>query len=157
MTRIAELDERLLAHLRAKGLKSTRQRKVILDAFVASDTHVPLDQILAKVQETMPGVGFATVYRTMKLFCDAGLAHERKFDGGLTCYEVAAVDQDEHHDHLICTTCGHIFEFHDEFIEQRQDDLAKARGLSIVSHRHNIYAECIEPEHCKYLQASQSS
>ena len=140
------LEERLAQHMRDRGLKNTRQREVIFEIFVNSPDHVAIDELLERVQGQMAGVGYATVYRTLKLFVEAGVAHERRFQDGQTRYERVQVG--EHHDHLLCRTCGHIFEFEDELIEQRQNDVARARGLRVVAHRHEIYGECLRPDDC---------
>ncbi len=142
------LVERLAAYMKDHRLKQTRQRQVIFDTFVACEDHVAIDDLLLRVQASMPGVGYATVYRTMKLFTDAGIAHERRFQDGQTRYE--PVEAGEHHDHLICRTCGHIFEFEDELIEQRQAQVAREHGLRLVSHRHDIYGECLDPDSCAH-------
>lgn len=138
---------RLNDYLRAQGLKHTRQREAILDEFVDAGEHISLDELLAKVQQKMPGVGYATVYRSMKLFVEAGLAHERKFGDGQTRYEAARVG-DPHHDHIICVRCGRIFEFEDEVIEERQDAIAARFGMTIVSHRLDIWGQCADPNAC---------
>jgi Fur family ferric uptake transcriptional regulator len=138
-------------HMRERGLKHTRQRDEILEAFFAATGHVSVDDLLGLVQARMPGVGHATVYRTMKLFAEAGVAHERHFQDGQTRYEPVVAD--EHHDHLICTVCDTIFEFEDDVIEQRQQEIARAHGLRVASHRHEIYGTCLEPEACPHRTA----
>lgn len=145
------VEARLRDHMRREGLKNTRQRDVIFSTFSGLDHHVSLDELLVLVQEHMPGVGYATVYRTMKLFTEAGVAHERHFGDGQTRYELAQPG-DDHHDHLICRTCGHIFEFEDEEIERRQAAVAAAHGLRIVSHRLDLWGECSAPESCEHRQ-----
>jgi Fur family ferric uptake transcriptional regulator len=135
------LAERLATYMRSKSLKSTRQRTAIFEAFASSDVHLSLDEILALAQRRHAGLGYATVYRTMKMLVDASVAEERQFGDGQTRYE-AAESADEHHDHLICRTCGHIFEFEDEQIESRQSLIAESFGLRIVAHRLVIWGEC---------------
>lgn len=145
---VEEAQRKLNVYMRERGLKHTRQRDQILEAFFAAGGHVSIDDLLGHVQERMAGVGYATVYRTMKLFSEAGVAHERHFDDGQSRYE--PVVDDEHHDHLICTTCGTIFEFEDPIIEQRQFDIAAAHGIRVEHHRHEIYGSCLAPETCKH-------
>ncbi len=135
------LQLRLDRHIEQKGLKFTRQRQVILETFVELGGHAAVDELLSRVQVRMPGVGHATIYRTMKLFTEAGVAHERRFDDGQTRYEPVVVGHD-HHDHLICRTCGHIFEFDEPEIERLQCEVAARHGLRIVAHRHDIWGEC---------------
>ena len=122
-----------------RGLKSTKQREAIIDVFFRAGGHVTISELLAKVRRKEPRVGFATVYRTLRLLCDAGLADERHFGGGLARYERAG---GAHHDHLICTTCGRVEEFENPAIEQLQDDVARAHGFRIASHKHEIYGTC---------------
>ena len=141
MADLERLEERLERYLSEHGLKHTRQRETILRVFASSGDHLSLDELLQRVQQEMPGVGYATVYRTMKLFTAAGVAHERQFGDGQTRYEPVTVD-DEHHDHLICVRCGRIYEFDDPLIERRQDEIARERGMRIVSHRHDIWVIC---------------
>lgn len=149
MADVEPLRERLAAYMRAKGLKSTRQRSAIFEAFLASDVHLSLDEILALAQKEHAGLGYATVYRTMKLLVDAEVAEERQFGDGQTRFEVADVGED-HHDHLICRTCGTIFEFEDEHIEARQAEIAKQYGLRIVAHRLDLWGECRTPDDCEH-------
>jgi Fur family ferric uptake transcriptional regulator len=122
-----------------RGLKNTRQREAIVDVFFRAGGHVTISELLAKVRRREPGVGFATVYRTLRLLCDAGLADERHFGGGLARYERAG---GAHHDHLICTTCGRVEEFENAAIEQLQEEVAHTRGFRIASHKHEIYGTC---------------
>jgi Fur family ferric uptake transcriptional regulator len=99
----------LLARFMADhGLKSTRQRTLIVETFFASEGHLSVEELWDKVRGTDARVSVATVYRTMKLLSDSGLAHARNFGDGQTRYE-AAVGR-HHHDHLICTSCGTIVE-----------------------------------------------
>lgn len=143
--------ERLAVFMDARGLKHTRQRDMILDEFYAAGSHVSVDDLLKLVVERMAGVGAATVYRTLKLFAEAGVAHERHFADGQTRYE--PVTSDDHHDHLICTVCGTIFEFEDPIIEARQAEVAREHGLIVHTHRHEIYGTCMAPETCKHRAA----
>ena len=140
----------LTEYLNKKGLKNTRQRKLILEVFLQSPTHVSPEELLSAVQQESKGVGMATIYRTMKLFTEAGISHERRFDDGVTRYEVAY--NKDHHDHLICTLCGHIFEFEDEIIEEQQRLVAQKYNLQITSHKLQIYGQCQEAENCSRYQ-----
>ena len=148
MSAVEEASARLARHMRDKGLKSTRQRDEILEAFFAQGGHVSIDDLLSRVQERMPGVGYATVYRSMKLFVEAGIAHERHFHDGQTRFEPILTD--DHHDHLICTDCGRIFEFEDPDIEARQQEVAARHGLRLTSHRHEIYGACLAGASCPH-------
>jgi Fur family ferric uptake transcriptional regulator len=132
--------ERLASWIAARGLKATRQRDVIVDAFFSTEGHLSVDQLLEKAKERDPSIGAATVYRTMKILTDAGLASARHFEGGQTKYE-AALDR-HHHDHLICTSCGNIVEFENERIEELQDRVALEHGFIVTRHKLELYGLC---------------
>lgn len=123
-----------------QGLRSTRQRDIILDIFLASHQHLSVEELYFKVKASHPGIGFATVYRTLKLLVEAGVARELTLKDGQARYEHVLAG--EHHDHLICTGCGSIVEFEDETIERLQDDIAMRHGFTITSHRLELYGLC---------------
>lgn len=123
-----------------RGLRSTRQRDLILDVFLSSHEHLSVEELYLKVKASNPGVGQATVYRTLKLFVEAGLAREMHLTDGQTRYE--HVMAGEHHDHLICTSCAKIVEFEDETIERLQGEIAQRHGFTITSHRLELYGVC---------------
>ena len=101
-----------------------------------------IDDLLAKVRKRSPKVGYATVYRTMKLLTDSGIAAARQFGDGQTRYEVMG-DGHGHHDHLICTNCGLILEFENDTIEQLQDEMAdRLGGFKLVRHKLELYGLC---------------
>jgi Fur family ferric uptake transcriptional regulator len=134
-----EPERRALArYLDEHKLKHTRQRDVILEAFLDARGHVTSDELYQQIRELEPTIGYTTVYRTMKLLCEAGLAAERHFDEGSTRYEIAH----EHHDHLVCTRCGTIVEFECEMIEKTQEEIASRYGFQILRHRHELYGLC---------------
>jgi Fur family ferric uptake transcriptional regulator len=82
------------------------------------------------------------VYRTLKLFCDAGIANAHHFRDGITLYEHTG----HHHDHLICTDCGAIVEFESAAIEKEQDRIARSNGFRLLRHRHILYAACTKQD-----------
>ncbi len=123
------------------GLKSTRQRSLIVDTFFSVGGHLfVVEELWSKVSEQDAKVSVATVYRTMKLLNDYGLAHARNFGDGQTRYEAAAGR--EHHDHLICTRCGRIVEFENDRIEAMQDAVARKHGFIVTSHKMELYGSC---------------
>jgi len=130
----------LTRYLEKNGLKQTRQRAAILDVFLDTTGHISSEDLYLRVRERLPQIGFTTVYRTMKLLCDAGLAHERNFDGGVTRYEIPH----EHHDHLVCVRCGKIIEFECQMIEQAQDEIAERYHFHVLRHRHELYGHCAD-------------
>jgi len=138
---LKEAERRLTAHLKSKGLKVTRQRELILESFLKTGKHIGVEELLQQVRRRSPTIGNATVYRTMKLFVEAGIAEERRFSTGVTLYE--AHDGDEHHhDHLICTACERIFEFENEEIEKLQDEVAESHGFKLTHHKMELYGLC---------------
>ena len=134
-----EVELRSLArYLEEHSLKHTKQRDAILDVFLQATGHITSEEIYQRVQDEHPSIGYTTVYRTMKLLCDAGLAIERRFDDGLTRYEIAH----EHHDHLVCVRCGKIIEFECRMIESTQNEIAERYGFQVLRHRHELYGHC---------------
>ncbi len=133
----SEVFEKFIAE---RGLKSTRQRSLILETFFGLEGHLSVEELWAKVRSVDERVSVATVYRTMKLLAESGLAHARNFGDGQTRYE-AAVGR-EHHDHLICTSCGTIIEFENDQIEKLQELIARRQGFRVVSHKMELYGLC---------------
>ena len=136
----AQTQEILLRYMAQKGLKSTRQRSLIVDTFLETSGHVSVDDLLSRVRGADPKVSAATVYRTMKLLTECGLAHAQHFGDGQTRYETAAGR--EHHDHLICTRCGTIVEFENDRIEAMQEAVAKMHGFKVSRHKMELYGLC---------------
>jgi Fur family ferric uptake transcriptional regulator len=130
----------LQAYMDKKGLRSTDQRRLIIETFFRSDNHVSIEELLARVRSKDRKVGYATVYRTLKLLTECGIANERRFGDGLTRYELA--DEAAHHDHLICVECGDITEFEEPQIEALQERVAHAHGFQLRSHKHELYGVC---------------
>lgn len=130
--------ETLKGYLKEKGLKQTRQREVIASTFFKTDKHIGIEELLEKVKNIEPSIGYVTVYRTLLLLKECGLAHQRNFGDGQSLFENAG----EHHDHMICIKCGKIVEFEDDRIEALQEEVAKNYHFKIVSHRHEIYGAC---------------
>ncbi|MBX3247985.1 MAG: transcriptional repressor [Myxococcales bacterium] len=122
------------------GLRSTSQRRTVTDVFFRSSGHLSIEELLGLVRERDPKIGYATVYRTLKLLKDSGLAYERHFGDGVSRYEIAV--EDEHHDHLICLECGTIVEFENEKIEALQDEIAARHGFKLKRHIHELYGIC---------------
>ena len=122
------------------GLKHSRQRERIAETFLAMGGHVSVEELVARVRRLDPRISVATVYRTMKLLADCGVAIPRQFGGGQTRYEAAT--RRPHHDHLICTTCGEIVEFANERIESLQELVARRHGFEVESHKLELYGRC---------------
>jgi len=134
-----EVERQALArYLERHNLKHTKQREAILEAFLEAEEHVTSEELFQRVREVHPTIGYTTVYRTMKLLCDAGLAIERHFEDGVTRYEI----EHEHHDHLVCTKCGKIIEFECSMIESAQNQIADRYRFRVLRHRHELYGHC---------------
>ena len=147
------MQQKLKTYLKSQGLKSTRQRELILDVFVQNSSHITPEELHRLVAHQSSNIGVATVYRTLKLFVQAKIATERRFDDNITRYEPRV--EGEHHDHMICTVCGHIYEFEDPTIEQRQVDVANELNMVITSHRLELYGYCKDKNSCEAYKASQ--
>ena len=130
--------EALARYLEEHGLKHTKQRDEILDAFLNAESHVTSEDLHKRIRAVHPNIGYTTVYRTMKLLCDAGLATERRFDDGVTRYEI----EHHHHDHLVCVRCGKIIEFECQMIEATQAEIAAEYNFRVLRHRHELYGHC---------------
>jgi Fur family ferric uptake transcriptional regulator len=130
----------LEAYMTRRGLRSTEQRRVIIDTFFGATEHITIDTLLREVRAVDARVGYATVYRTMKLLTESGVVQEHKFGDGFTRYELS--DDDAHHDHLICMECGKITEFEEDAIEELQAKIAKRHGFLVRAHKHEMYGVC---------------
>ena len=133
-----EVEQRALArYLEEHNLKHTKQREAILEVFLSERGHISSEDLYQRVRVDHSHIGYTTVYRTVKLLCDAGLAQETSFEG-ITRYEIAHA----HHDHLVCTRCGKIIEFECKMIEAAQEQIAKRYRFRILRHRHELYGHC---------------
>jgi len=127
--------------IKAKGMKYTEQRAIILQILVQCDDHLNAEDIHTIIQEKHPdqNVGIATIYRTLNFLEEVQLVTSLSFGKDGKRYESK---EDDHHDHLICTKCGEIVEFLDEQIEQRQEKIALKNGFKITDHSMQIYGIC---------------
>ena len=127
-------------HLIQSGLKGTRQRELIARAFFATNTHISAEALYRRVSGRDPRIGLVTVYRTLKLLKEAGLAHERQFGEGRALFEHASSER--HHDHMICTDCGKITEFENCKIEALQEQVARRFAFTLQYHKLELYGLC---------------
>ena len=132
---------RFREHLRGQRLKSTAQRDTIARVFFETQRHISVEELYREVKRRNPRIGYATVYRTMKLLTECGLAAERHFRDGEARYESA---EKRHHDHLICEGCGRIVEFEEERIEALQAQTARRLGFRFTGHKMELYGVCRE-------------
>ncbi len=125
-------------YLDEKKLKHTKQRDAILDVFLEVSGHITGENLYHEVRKRHDGIGQTTVYRTMKILCEAGLAVEHHFNDGVTRYEI----KHEHHDHLVCVKCGDIVEFQCAKIEEAQNAIVAEYDFLLLRHRHELYGHC---------------
>src|SRR5713101_2550999 len=129
------------ARLRERGLKSTSPRDDIARVFFDLGRHVSAEELYAEVKRINPHVGYATIYRTLKLLKECELLTERHFDEDQARYEVAG---EHHHDNFICEKCGKIMEFEDDAIERMQQDIASKLGVVLTRHKLELYGLCAD-------------
>ncbi len=127
-------------YLATKGLKHSRQRKGVLDIFLSIDKHLSVDELYRIAKKKNPSLGYATVYRTIKLLCECGLCRELKPEDGTSRYE--HLYGHRHHDHLICTKCGRFEEVIEPDIERLQEKLFVKYRFSPQRHRMELYGLC---------------
>jgi len=139
--RIEEVMADFHTRLQEAGLKSTRQRDTIVETFFSLDKHISADELLEEVREVQPRIGYATVYRTLKLLVEQGFALTKDFGDGQTRYDPIH-HQDPQHDHLICVDCRKILEFNDAKIAARLEEVARDLGYELRRKKLELYAEC---------------
>ena len=136
-----EIIEDLKVIIKQKGMKYTEQRAIILQILLKYDDHLNAEEIHSIIQKEhkSQNVGIATIYRTLNFLEEVELITSLSFGKDGKKYER---NKEEHHDHLICTSCGKIIEFLDEQIEQRQEKIALKNGFIITNHSMQIYGLC---------------
>lgn len=126
--------------LKRAGLKVTWPRKRILELFQdAGHRHLTAEDVYRLLQEQSADIGLATVYRVLGQLEQAGLLKQGRFQSDKAVYEL---DDGRHHDHLVCTKCGHVREFYDERIENLQRRVAQALGFTLEDHTLVLYGNC---------------
>lgn len=136
----AEEKEIFLKHVQKYGLRRTGQRDLILEVFLRTSEHLSSEDLYDLVKKQDPSVGQTTVYRTLKLLTEAGLAREVRFGDGRTHYEHHY--NREHHDHMICTECGKVVEFFSEELEAMQDEIAAKYNFILTQHSMRLLGLC---------------
>ena len=126
---------------KSKGVRLTDQRKVIAQVMSESKDHPDVDELHKRVNEIDKNISIATVYRTVKLFEEAGIIERHDFKEGKSRYEPLT---EEHHDHLIDIKTGEIIEFVDKDIEELQKKVAEKLGYKLVDHKLELYAQKIK-------------
>ena len=132
--------------IRKAGLKVTLPRVKILELLENSaQRHLSAEDVYKMLLENDEEIGLATVYRVLTQFEAAGLVTRHNFEGGHAVFEL---DRGEHHDHIVCVSCGRVEEFIDQTIERRQREIAEEHQFEMVDHSLIIYGRCKDPK-CK--------
>jgi Fur family transcriptional regulator, ferric uptake regulator len=129
-----------IQYVKDHGLKWSKQREHLFDLFASAGGHVTADEFYKLALKDFPCIGYATVYRTLRLLSESGLATAARFGHKSARYENAR--KDRHHDHMVCTGCGGIIEFSSAQIEKLQDAVARQQGFSITHHKMVLYGTC---------------
>lgn len=130
--------------LKHAGLKATLPRLHILDIFRDTNRrHLSAEDVYRLLLDKNVEIGLATVYRVLMQLQQAGLLKHARFDEGKAVYEL---DDGQHHDHLVCTDCGRVQEFHDEVIEQHQHQAARRLGFELGEHTLILYGRCTKAD-----------
>ena len=133
-----------LHELKSSGLKATLPRLKILEVFERSaQRHMSAEDVYRLLLSEGADIGLATVYRVLMQFEQAGLLTRSNFESGKSVFEL---NEGQHHDHLVCLTCGRVEEFFDAQIEQRQREVAQTRGFQLQEHSLALYAVCVKPD-----------
>ncbi len=127
----------------SKGLRITEQRRVIARVLSATQDHPDVEELHRRATAIDPGISIATVYRTVRLFEEAGVIERHEFQGNRSRYEAVP---EEHHDHLIDIETGAVVEFHDDELEALQMRIAARLGFRLVDHRMELYGVAAAPE-----------
>src|SRR2546430_10593312 len=151
----SEEQEVLLKHIQKRGLKRTAQRDLILDVFLRTEEHMSSEDLYRLVQKEDPEIGQTTVYRTLKLLTEAGLAREVRFGDGRTRYEHNY--KHPHHDHMICTECGRTIEFFSAELEAIQDSIVAKHRFKPTQHSLRIFGVCAQCQRRKDVNADETS
>lgn len=130
------MTDSIIDRCEAQGLRLTGQRRIIASVLEAATDHPDVEELYARASAVDPRISLATVYRTVKLFEEAGILERREFGDGRARYEDA--DRD-HHDHLIDVRSGEVIEFVDEEIEALQERIAEKLGYRLIGHRLELY------------------
>ena len=129
--------------LKSSGLKATGPRLKILEVFQhSSRRHMTAEDVYKSLLAEDADIGLATVYRVLMQFEQAGLLSRSHFESGRSVFEL---NEGQHHDHLVCISCGRVEEFYDAEIEKRQHAVAQERGFELQDHALALYAACTKP------------
>jgi Fur family ferric uptake transcriptional regulator len=128
--------------LKKAGLKITLPRIKILELLqLPSSQHTSAEDLYKQLLSKGEEIGLATVYRVLNQFDDAGIVTRHYFEGGKSVFELATQN---HHDHLVCLDCGHVIEFHDDLIEDRQREIAAENDMKLTAHSLYLYGRSLD-------------
>ena len=148
---VREAERILHEHLKRVGLKHTDQRDTILRTFLETREHLSRDELYRLVKKKDAKIGYTTVYRTLKLFAECGLASEVAFHDGIARYE-HQYNRRSHH-HMVCTECGSSVEFFSPEIDQLEQEIGRKHSYETTRHTFQIYGVC---EDCGRKRATKS-
>jgi Fur family ferric uptake transcriptional regulator len=131
--------QKLSAYIEKRGLRNSSARETIAKEFFKTKDHITIEELLLKTRKLNPKIGIATVYRTLHLLQECGLAIRRDFNTGVVSFEPQT---EHHHDHLICISCGKIIEFFFEEIERAQIKVAQKYDFVLQHHKMELYGSC---------------
>ncbi|MFB3813451.1 MAG: Fur family transcriptional regulator [Terriglobales bacterium] len=147
---VKQAQEILHRHLRRVGLKHTEQRDTILRTFLETSEHLSTEELHRLVRRKDPRIGFTTVYRTLKLLADCGLASAVAFQDGIARYE-HQYNRRSHH-HMVCTECGSSVEFFSPEIDRMEQEIGRKYRYVTTRHLFQIYGVC---EECRRRSAAR--
>lgn len=137
---LVAVQERVRAEARRRGIRWTAQRQIIVEQFLLAGEHLTAEALLARAREVDPAIGTATVYRTLNLLTEIGVASRVQLGDGAASFE-PLLDR-AHHDHLVCLACGLVVEFSDPGIERLQEEVAARHGFQLLRHRMELFGIC---------------
>jgi Fur family ferric uptake transcriptional regulator len=137
---VREARDILHRHLKRVGLKQTAQRDTILRTFLETRDHLSIDELHRLVQKQDSGIGYTTVYRTLKLLAECGLASEVAFHDGIARYE-HQYNRRSHH-HMVCTECGSSVEFFSQEVDKLEQEIGRRHHYLTTRHTFQIYGVC---------------
>jgi len=149
---VREAQEILHRHLKDVGLKQTAQRDTILRTFLETRDHLSTDELHRLVQKKDAGIGYTTVYRTLKLLAECGLASEVAFHDGIARYE-HQYNRRSHH-HMVCTDCGSSVEFFSPEVSEIAQEIGRKHHYLTARHTFQVYGTC---EECRQKNAARRS
>lgn len=127
-------------YLETHGVRHSKKRMQVFNVFIGCEQHLTVIELVELVHKKFPGIGIATVYRTLKLITDSGIAREVEFGDGTVRYEHDYGH--DHHDHLVCTKCGTFREINNSVIEAEQQKIVEEHGFTLNKHKMVLYGVC---------------